>query len=362
MISATELELQTLGRDDVLRFNTGDWVEIIDDVREFSQRTGEMRQITVNEAARRITFTAALPAEMIPAVSRLGLPARPQSARAPLGPEARSAAHRSGGTTPVFQDLDAGTTGVINVPAAGTTLLLENGVTVSFASTGDGGLPCRRLLGVRRAHRRRVGGDARQRAAARHPSPLRAAGHLGRGRRHRHGLPPPWPPAARDMTAAAPRASRPSRTPAGSSRFRTRSIRSATRGGTVCLGVGQFQLREPVQLDRRAIGAHQGAGRGDGARHARRRIHHHQRHRAGDRGPGASCRSAASSAINVRTALGLSLQRLLIFVTRRPRLHAPAIALTGLVVGATIRDNAIFAPVGVAGPACGRRRSTGRSC
>ena len=38
---ATELELQTLGRDDVLRFNTGDWVEIIDDVREFSQARGE---------------------------------------------------------------------------------------------------------------------------------------------------------------------------------------------------------------------------------------------------------------------------------------------------------------------------------
>ena len=47
MVSATELELQTLGRDDVLRFNTGDWVEIIDDVRELSQRSGEMRQITV---------------------------------------------------------------------------------------------------------------------------------------------------------------------------------------------------------------------------------------------------------------------------------------------------------------------------
>ena len=46
MISGSELELETLGRDDVLRFNTGDWVEIIDDVREFSQAPGEMRRIT----------------------------------------------------------------------------------------------------------------------------------------------------------------------------------------------------------------------------------------------------------------------------------------------------------------------------
>jgi len=31
VVSANELKLETLGRDDVLRFNTGDWVEIIDD-------------------------------------------------------------------------------------------------------------------------------------------------------------------------------------------------------------------------------------------------------------------------------------------------------------------------------------------
>jgi hypothetical protein len=38
------------------------------------------------------------------------------------------------------QDLDtAGSNGVIAVPGAATTLLLENGVTVSFASTGTKG-------------------------------------------------------------------------------------------------------------------------------------------------------------------------------------------------------------------------------
>src|SRR5207244_1598309 len=41
LISGTELELQTLGRDDVLRVNTGDWVEIIDDAREMAQKCGE---------------------------------------------------------------------------------------------------------------------------------------------------------------------------------------------------------------------------------------------------------------------------------------------------------------------------------
>src|SRR5262249_20341700 len=66
MISASELELETLGRDDVLRFNTGDWVEITDNVREFAQIAGEMRQITVNEATRRIQLSSALPSNMLP--------------------------------------------------------------------------------------------------------------------------------------------------------------------------------------------------------------------------------------------------------------------------------------------------------
>ena len=97
MVSATELELESLGRDDVLRFNSDDWVEIIDDVREFSQRCGEIRKITVNEAARRITFTPALPAAMLPAcLPELRLSAHAQPARATLGPEARSAANRRG--------------------------------------------------------------------------------------------------------------------------------------------------------------------------------------------------------------------------------------------------------------------------
>ena len=47
-ISRTKLELDTLGRDDVLRFNTGDWVEITNDAREFAQLPGEMRKITVH--------------------------------------------------------------------------------------------------------------------------------------------------------------------------------------------------------------------------------------------------------------------------------------------------------------------------
>jgi hypothetical protein len=140
MISETELELQTLGRDDVLRFNTGDWVEVIDDVRELSQGTGVIRRITVIEAARRITFASPLPTEMLPAPPTFPNSEFPRTGNLRVrrwdqkGKVLRTGA---GGSTLPIEDLNAvGSTGVIKVPAAGTTLLLENGVTVNFPSTG----------------------------------------------------------------------------------------------------------------------------------------------------------------------------------------------------------------------------------
>jgi hypothetical protein len=137
MVSATELELGSLGRDDVLRFNTGDWVEIIDDRREFSQLCGEMRKITVNEAARRITFAPDLPADMLPGAFPNSDFPRDGNLRVRRWDQKRQVLQTAaGGKTSLFQDLDAvGSSGVINVPAAGTTLILENGITVSFNST-----------------------------------------------------------------------------------------------------------------------------------------------------------------------------------------------------------------------------------
>lgn len=67
MVSPTVLRLATVGRDDVLRVSTGDWVEIIDDNYELGGAPGEMRQVTVDDAERTITFNPALPADLQPA-------------------------------------------------------------------------------------------------------------------------------------------------------------------------------------------------------------------------------------------------------------------------------------------------------
>src|SRR5213593_2582946 len=60
--SSTEIIVQQIGRDQVLRFRIGDWIEITDDFREFQGLAGHMAQITnIDEANRLITFNPAIP-------------------------------------------------------------------------------------------------------------------------------------------------------------------------------------------------------------------------------------------------------------------------------------------------------------
>jgi hypothetical protein len=117
-------------------------------------------------------------------------------------------------------------------------------------------------------------------------------------------------------------------------------------GGTVCLTAGQYALRAPVQLNGvRAITI-----RGQGA--ATVLV-----------APEGAFRIAASvsvtiedlavlslarrSAIVVRSAFGLALQRLLIAVLGGADFQGAAIALTGLATGLVIRDNVLFGPIGI---------------
>ncbi len=134
--TATELKLASLGRDAVLRFNTGDWVEILDDRRELGGenndpllRRGVMRKITVDDAKQSISFTPALPADLIPAGGSDTLAARhTRVKRWDQKGTVRDANNN------IITNLDAaGSTGLIPVPAANVWVVLENGVQVQFS-------------------------------------------------------------------------------------------------------------------------------------------------------------------------------------------------------------------------------------
>ncbi len=69
----TQIKVSAIGRDKVMRFRVGDWIEILDDHTEFRQSSGVMAQVIepVNEAAQILTLDRALPDAMFDASDRL---------------------------------------------------------------------------------------------------------------------------------------------------------------------------------------------------------------------------------------------------------------------------------------------------
>lgn len=123
---ASQLTVQSLGRDRVLGFAPGNWVEILDDATEFGQTHGELHQIdTIDVAAKTITLATTLGAGFPAGNSDGGLHTRirrwDQSGKV----------YEQDGTT-VWWDIDAQGSADIPVPPSGTLLILENGITVGF--------------------------------------------------------------------------------------------------------------------------------------------------------------------------------------------------------------------------------------
>jgi hypothetical protein len=347
IVSGTELELQTLGRDDVLRFNSDDWVEITDDNHEYAQLPGEMRRITVVEASRRIQFTPALPAAMLPAAfPDSTLPAARNLRVRRWDQKGRVFRTNPGGNPVQVKDLDApNSTGLIDVPGPGTTLLLENGVTVRFASAGAPGFR-RGDYWVFAARTSDASVEVLDRAPPRgiHHHFARL-GILDVGAGTVTDCRNPWPPEVEghdcSCTACVTAQSH------ASGQFTIQDAVNQVRetGGTICLGPGQYAVAEPVRMV--------------GARSVR--IH--------GRGPATilvgaggifalqDCLAVAienlaivslgrETAVSVHTAVGLSLRQLAIVVIGTDA-KGSAIALQGVLAGANISENAISARIGI---------------
>jgi nitrous oxidase accessory protein NosD len=139
--TSTELKLASLGRDAVLRFNTGDWVEILDDRRELSGENGDpalrrgvMRKISVDDAKQTISFSPALPGNLIPGGGLDTLNSRHTRVRRWDQKGTVRDANNN-----VIVNLDAaGSTGLIPVPAAGVWVVLENGIQIQFSLDPSG--------------------------------------------------------------------------------------------------------------------------------------------------------------------------------------------------------------------------------
>ena len=116
----------SLGRDQVLGFAPGNWIEILDDSFEFAQTAGELHQIdTIDVSAKTITLATTLGASFTTGNTDPTLHTRIRRW------DQAGKVYEQDGTT-IWWDIDAEGRFDIPLPPAGTALILENGITVSF--------------------------------------------------------------------------------------------------------------------------------------------------------------------------------------------------------------------------------------
>jgi hypothetical protein len=348
VVSSTVLQLESLGRDDVLRFKTGDWVEITDDVRELSQAAGEIRKITVDETNRRISFTPALPASLLPGSFPDSTFPSTRHMRVTLWDQhGKTLSPIGNGDTSVLVDLDAsGSTGVIPVPAAGTTVLLENGVTVSFASVGTKGFRAGDywVFAARTADASvEILDQAPPRGIHHHYARLAvwdaASGADPTDCRH------PWPPRGGEDCGCTECVT-PESHASGQLTIQAAVQRVQETGGTVCLHTGSYPLRQPVRI----AGARSIRIKGQGPATV---ILAPSGAFSIEGSVGIVIEELAvialgiQPAIAVRTAAGLTLQALVLLAVGNADGQGAGIALSGVVAGLAIRENLIVAPEGI---------------
>ncbi len=134
--SASQLTLQSMGRDQVLGFNIGDWIEITNDYLELSGQGGELHSIVdLDATAKTLTLDSPIVA------TNFGNGAQPYPNIRIQRWDQAGKVLQSDGT--LWVDLDAISSGAANgrqgipIPPPGTNLILENGITVTFSLGPD---------------------------------------------------------------------------------------------------------------------------------------------------------------------------------------------------------------------------------
>ncbi|HEY5644845.1 MAG TPA: DUF6519 domain-containing protein, partial [Pseudomonadales bacterium] len=136
--SGNQIVVESLGRDDVLSFHDGEWVEITDDHRDLMGLPGEIRRIQLGGGIDSATRTITLEGSPLPIGTGDG--EFPVQGSNQTFPERNTRVIRWDQSGLVFREdesehanLDAaGSSGVIEIPAAGTRLFLEKGILVGF--------------------------------------------------------------------------------------------------------------------------------------------------------------------------------------------------------------------------------------
>jgi Family of unknown function (DUF6519)/Malectin domain len=129
--SVSQLTVASLGRDQVLGFAVNDWIEITDDVYELNNEAGEIYQITgVTASNNTITLSGSVSSHFQLNGGQTIPKLHTRITRWDQSGQVYST--DTSGNLTAWYDLTSSSSGLIPVPPTGTTLVLENGVTVSF--------------------------------------------------------------------------------------------------------------------------------------------------------------------------------------------------------------------------------------
>ena len=138
-----KLTVASVGRDSVIHFKIGDWIEITDDWLEFArqpgvspQPPGVMAQIkSVDDANRIITLVSPIPANVF-GTDPQGNTDPARHTRVRRWDQSGQVRDTNGN---LLVDLNApGAKGVIPVPGTGTSIVLEDGVQITFDTPAGG--------------------------------------------------------------------------------------------------------------------------------------------------------------------------------------------------------------------------------
>jgi hypothetical protein len=356
-----KLTVARTGRDSALRFNVGDWIEITDDWREFAQQPGLIRQIKdVDDVTQIITLTSGLTPSEFPT----GNTDPKRHTRIRRWDQRQQVRDTNGN---LLVDLDApGSAGVIPAPTTGTSVILENGVQVTFDTPAGGAYKVgdywtfaartadASVEELRQAPPRGIHHHYCRLALVTFPNDVTDCRRL-------------WPPefggAGCECSFCVTAESHNS----GELTIQTAIDQVKSVGGTVCLGPGIFILREsPVHI----TGAQSLRVRGHGWRTILARI------------GGASAitvenslgvvieemtvlTSAAandfSAVVSLSNSVGVTLQRDVILRLGDSDRGGPAIGASGLLVGTLIRENVVFGHTGIGNLLVQSSTSTGAS-